>query len=105
MGWNCQPTAAVIMENCRVPAANMLGGEYTPLALSGKACEPEIVVKIQARERARTTQFLRDFLRRFESVKVRYDIFGLQEQAKRSVAELAPRQAPLPRGYQRQMVQ
>merc|ERR1712146_210457 len=27
MGWNSQPTAAVIMDNCRVPAANMLGGE------------------------------------------------------------------------------
>merc|ERR1711871_1441931 len=27
MGWNSQPTAAVIMDNCRIPAANMLGGE------------------------------------------------------------------------------
>ena len=27
MGWNSQPTAAVIMEDCRIPAANMLGGE------------------------------------------------------------------------------
>jgi len=27
MGWNSQPTAAVILDNCRVPAANMLGGE------------------------------------------------------------------------------
>lgn len=27
MGWNSQPTAAVIFENCRVPAANLLGAE------------------------------------------------------------------------------
>eukprot|EP00899_Mesostigma_viride_P029486 jgi/Mesvir1/9722/Mv12192-RA.1 len=27
MGWNAQPTAAVIMEEVRVPAANMIGGE------------------------------------------------------------------------------
>ncbi|AMJ63145.1 isobutyryl-CoA dehydrogenase [Bosea sp. PAMC 26642] len=27
MGWNAQPTAAVIFENCRVPAANRLGPE------------------------------------------------------------------------------
>ncbi len=27
LGWNSQPTAAVIMEDCRVPAANLLGGE------------------------------------------------------------------------------
>ena len=26
MGWNAQPTRAVIMENCRVPAANLVGG-------------------------------------------------------------------------------
>ena len=27
LGWNSQPTAAVIMENLRVPAANLIGGE------------------------------------------------------------------------------
>lgn len=27
MGWNAQPTRAVIFENCRVPAANLLGPE------------------------------------------------------------------------------
>jgi len=27
LGWNSQPTRAVIMENCRVPAENMLGEE------------------------------------------------------------------------------
>ncbi|MGE3064727.1 MAG: acyl-CoA dehydrogenase family protein [Hyphomicrobiaceae bacterium] len=26
MGWNAQPTRQVIMENCRVPAANLIGG-------------------------------------------------------------------------------
>ena len=37
MGWNCQPTAAVIMEDCRVPAANMLGeeGQGFKLAMAG----------------------------------------------------------------------
>ena len=27
MGWNSQPTAAVILEDCRTPVANLLGGE------------------------------------------------------------------------------
>ena len=27
MGWNAQPTRAVVLEDCRVPAANLLGGE------------------------------------------------------------------------------
>ena len=27
MGWNSQPTAAVIFDNCRVPVANRIGGE------------------------------------------------------------------------------
>ena len=27
LGWNSQPTAAVIFEDCRVPAANLIGGE------------------------------------------------------------------------------
>lgn len=27
MGWNSQPTAAVLFDNCRTPAANLLGGE------------------------------------------------------------------------------
>ena len=29
MGWNSQPTAAVIFEDCRVPIANLLGEEGT----------------------------------------------------------------------------
>jgi len=40
MGWNAQPTAQVIFENCRVPAANLLGTEgagfkYAMQALDG----------------------------------------------------------------------
>ena len=27
MGWNCQRTATVMFDNCRVPAANLIGGE------------------------------------------------------------------------------
>ena len=27
MGWNSQPTSAVIFEDCRVPVANMVGEE------------------------------------------------------------------------------
>ncbi len=27
LGWNSQPTSAVILENCVVPAKNLLGGE------------------------------------------------------------------------------
>ena len=27
MGWNCQPTAIVDFDDCRVPAANLLGAE------------------------------------------------------------------------------
>ena len=37
MGWNAQPTAQVIMEDCQVPAANLLGGvgEGFKIAMSG----------------------------------------------------------------------
>lgn len=37
MGWNAQPTAQVILEDCRVPAANRLGaeGEGFKLAMAG----------------------------------------------------------------------
>ena len=38
MGWNAQPTRQVVMENCRVPAANLVGGvegQGFKLAMSG----------------------------------------------------------------------
>lgn len=37
MGWHIQPTAQVILENCRVPAANLLGepGEGFKMAMAG----------------------------------------------------------------------
>lgn len=38
MGWNAQPTRQVIMENCRIPAANLVGGvegEGFKFAMSG----------------------------------------------------------------------
>ncbi len=37
MGWNAQPTAQVIFENCRVPASNRVGGEGEgfKIAMSG----------------------------------------------------------------------
>lgn len=37
MGWNAQPTAQVILENCRIPAANRLGaeGEGFKFAMAG----------------------------------------------------------------------
>jgi len=37
MGWNAQPTAAVILEDCRVPAENLLGeeGDGFAIAMSG----------------------------------------------------------------------
>ena len=37
MGWNCQPTAQVIFEDCRVPVANRIGaeGEGFRIAMSG----------------------------------------------------------------------
>ncbi len=37
MGWNAQPTRAVIFENCRVPVANRLGeeGEGFKIAMKG----------------------------------------------------------------------
>src|SRR5260370_4564066 len=34
MGWNAQPTRAVIFENARVPGANRLGGEGMRLQMS-----------------------------------------------------------------------
>src|SRR6202007_1571346 len=37
MGWNAQPTAQVIFENCRVPVANRIGkeGDGFKFAMSG----------------------------------------------------------------------
>src|SRR6185437_200628 len=37
MGWNSQPTCAVIMEDCRIPKANLLGkeGEGFTIAMKG----------------------------------------------------------------------
>jgi hypothetical protein len=39
LGWNCQPTRMVIMEDCVVPAANVLGGEGKGFGIAMKgAC-------------------------------------------------------------------
>ena len=37
MGWHIQPTSQVILEDCRVPSSNLLGGENSgfPIAMSG----------------------------------------------------------------------
>jgi alkylation response protein AidB-like acyl-CoA dehydrogenase len=37
MGWNCQPTKLVILEDCKVPKANIIGkkGQGFKIALAG----------------------------------------------------------------------
>jgi alkylation response protein AidB-like acyl-CoA dehydrogenase len=39
LGWNSQPTAAVIFENCRVPAANLVGKEGDGFKIAMKALD------------------------------------------------------------------
>ena len=39
LGWNSQPTAAVIFENCRVPAASLVGKEGDGLKIAMKALD------------------------------------------------------------------
>lgn len=39
LGWNSQPTSAVIMEDCRVPAANMLGAEGQGFTIAMKGLD------------------------------------------------------------------
>jgi len=39
LGWNSQPTAAVIFENCRVPAANLVGQEGEGFKIAMKALD------------------------------------------------------------------
>lgn len=39
MGWNCQPTAQVIFEDCRVPAANRLGEEGAGFSFAMKGLD------------------------------------------------------------------
>ncbi len=39
LGWNSQPTCAVIMEECIVPAANMLGGEGQGFTIAMKGLD------------------------------------------------------------------
>lgn len=39
LGWNSQPTAAVILEDCRVPAANLLGGEGNGFKIAMKGLD------------------------------------------------------------------
>ena len=39
MGWNCQPTAMVIMEDCEVPAANMIGKPGDGFKIAMKALD------------------------------------------------------------------
>ena len=54
LGWNTQPTAVVSFEDCRVPAANMLGQEGMGFKIAmagldggriniGAACDPVIL--------------------------------------------------------------
>lgn len=38
MGWNAQPTCAVMMDNVRVPAANLLGEEGQGFHIAMNAC-------------------------------------------------------------------
>ena len=39
LGWNSQPTAAVIFENCRVPATNLVGKEGEGFKIAMKALD------------------------------------------------------------------
>jgi alkylation response protein AidB-like acyl-CoA dehydrogenase len=39
LGWNSQPTCAVIMEDCRVPAANLLGAEGQGFTIAMKGLD------------------------------------------------------------------
>jgi alkylation response protein AidB-like acyl-CoA dehydrogenase len=39
LGWNSQPTAAVIFENCRVPVANLVGKEGEGFKIAMKALD------------------------------------------------------------------
>jgi len=39
LGWNSQPTREVIMENCRVPAENVLGGEGSGFRIAMKGLD------------------------------------------------------------------
>jgi len=39
LGWNSQPTAAVILEDCRVPASNLLGQEGQGFAIAMKGLD------------------------------------------------------------------
>ncbi len=39
LGWNAQPTCAVMMDNMRVPAASLLGPEGKGFNIAMNACE------------------------------------------------------------------
>jgi len=39
LGWNAQPTCAVMMDNVRVPAASLLGSEGKGFNIAMNACE------------------------------------------------------------------
>ncbi len=39
LGWNAQPTCAVVMDNVRVPAASLLGSEGKGFNIAMNACE------------------------------------------------------------------
>ena len=40
MGWNAQPTCAIMMDDVRVPAANLLGDEGKGFNIAMNACNP-----------------------------------------------------------------
>lgn len=40
LGWNAQPTCAIMMDNVRVPAANLLGEEGKGFNIAMNACNP-----------------------------------------------------------------